>query len=242
MKVNFYEEFPAKESLQKLKSLKFKSVLFLATKSLSEFKNLEKKVSKINKNIECAYWPIIKNSYWISPFSNTSNLLELFSELSQCKKQILIDLEFPLKKSMIIKNIPSYFKNKKLIKDFLDKNKKRVITAQFPPSILDPLIKIGGLNYNLKIKKSLMWYSSMNSNMMNKNITKNLIKLEDKSNYSISLGTIAKGIFENEPLLSSSDLEKDLLFVKKQGFKEVIIFRLEGLNKDYLKIINKFAN
>ena len=87
-----------------------------------------------------------------------------------------------------------------------------------------------------------MWYSSMNSNMMNKNITKNLIKLEDKSNYSISLGTIAKGIFENEPLLSSSDLEKDLLFVKKQGFKEVIIFRLEGLNKDYLKIINKFAN
>jgi len=31
-----------------------------------------------------------------------------------------------------------------------------------------------------------MWYSSMNSNIMNKNIKKNLIKLKDKNNYSIS--------------------------------------------------------
>jgi hypothetical protein len=82
----------------------------------------------------------------------------------------------------------------------------------------------------------------MISKTVNKNIKKNLIKLRNKNQYSISLGTIAHGIFGNEKILSSKNLEKDLEFVKKAGFKKVIIFRLEGLNKDYLNIIKKFVN
>ncbi len=68
----------------------------------------------------------------------------------------------------------------------------------------------------------------------------NLKKLKNKSQYSISLGTIAKGILGNEPILPPKKLEKDLRFVKKAGFEKVIIFRLAGLNKKYLKIIKKF--
>jgi len=240
MEINFYEEFPKKENLKKLKLIKFKSKLFIASKSLQEFQELKKRVKKINKKTDCIYWPIVKNSYWISPFSNTKDLIELFDELNRCNNHLLIDLEMPLNKKLILKNIFNHFKNRRLIKDFLGKNKSRITTAQFSSSILSLFMRILGLDYNINIKKSLMWYSSMNSNIMNKNIKKNLIKLKDKNNYSISLGTTAIGILGNEPILSSENLEKNLEFAKKAGFNEIIIFRLGGLNKDYIKIINKF--
>ena len=64
MKIDFYEEFPTKENLQKLKLIDFSSRIFIAAHSLKEFKEFEKKVKKIYKNIKTAYWPIIENSYW----------------------------------------------------------------------------------------------------------------------------------------------------------------------------------
>jgi hypothetical protein len=242
MKIDFYEEFPKRENIEKLRLIKFKTRLFIAAKSLKEFKELEKKVRRINKKVECAYWPIIKNSYWISPFSNTQDLIDLFDELDKCSNHLLIDLELPLNKALILKNIFSYFINRKLIKDFLEKNQNRITTAQFSSSIISILMRILGLDYNVNIEKSFMWYSSMNSEMMNNNIKKNLIRLKNKNNYSISLGTIATGILGNEPILLPEDLEGDLGFVKKAGFNKIVIFRLGGLNKNYIKIINKFQN
>ena len=79
MEIGFYEEFPKNENLKKLNLITFKTRLFIAAKSLSEFQNLEKQAKKINNKIECAYWPIIKNSYWISPFANTKDLLVYLS-------------------------------------------------------------------------------------------------------------------------------------------------------------------
>lgn len=240
MKISFYEEFPKKANLEKLRLINFPCRLFIAGKSLEEFKDLERKVCKINKKVRCAYWPIIKNSYWISPFSNTCDLIELFEELEGCENELLVDLEFPLNKKFILKNFLKFFKNKKLIIDFLERNKERVVTAEFPSSILYFFMKFAGLDYNIKTEKSLMWYSSMMPDFMNKNIKKNLIKLKDKDDYSISLGTIDIGILGNESILSYESLRKDLEFVKKAGFNKVIIFRLGGLNKDYINIINKF--
>jgi len=240
MKIDFYEEFPKKESIEKLKLIKFKSRLFIAAKSLKDFQRFEKIVKKINNKVECAYWPIILNSYWISPFSNTLDLIELFDELNKCCNHLLIDLELPLNKRLILKNVLSYYKNRKLIKKFLEKNKNRITTAQFPSSIISLFMKILGLDYNINIEKSFMWYSSMIPPIANKHIKKNLMKLKNKNNYSISLGTIAIGILGKEPILSPDNLKRNLEFVKKAGFNKIIIFRLGGLNKDYIKIINKF--
>ena len=64
--------------------------------------------------------------------------------------------------------------------------------------------------------------------------------IKDKTDYSISLGTIAHGINGDEPILSSGNLEEDLEFVKTSGFKKVIIFRLGGLNKEYINVLEKF--
>jgi hypothetical protein len=242
MEIGFYEEFPSKENLEKLKLIKFKTRLFVAAKSIKEFKKFEKIAKKIKKDIDVIYWPIIPNSYYISPFSNTSDLKKLFQELEKIDNNLLIDLELPLNKRLILKNLFSFFKNKRIIKKFMNKNKHKITTAEPVEILFLKYLKFRGQDFPVKTEKSLMWYTSMISKTVNKNIKKNLIKLRNKNQYSISLGTIAHGIFGNEKILSSKNLEKDLEFVKKAGFKKVIIFRLEGLNKDYLNIIKKFVN
>ncbi|MBI2046572.1 hypothetical protein HYT26_00205 [Candidatus Pacearchaeota archaeon] len=239
MQIDFYEEFPTKDNLEKLKLIKFKSRIFIAAKSLSEFNKIAKQAKRINKNLKYACWLIIKNSYWISPFSNTEDLKRLFSGLNKAKICLLVDLEMPLNKGMIIKNLFVFIKNRKLIEQYLEENKKKITTAQFPP-LLSKSAKFIGLDYCANTEKSLMYYSSILSVKMNKYIKRILPKIKNKQNYSVSLGTIAKGIFGNEPILSPKNLEKDLKFIKKIGFDKAIIFRLGGLNKNYIKVINKF--
>jgi len=242
MKIEFYEEFPNKRNLEKLKLVKFKTRLFIAAKSIQEFQEFEKQVKKIKKGVEIAYWPIVENSYWISPFSNTKDLIKLFKDLEKIDNHLLIDLELPLAKrwKMYFKNILHLKKNKKIIKEFMERNKKRITTAEYPLAFASKLMKFIGLNYNIKTEKSIMWYSSMMPKSLNKKIKKNIKNIKNKKNYSISLGTLAIGILGNEKILSPEKLEKDLEFVKKAGFKKVIIFRLEGINKKYLQVINKF--
>ena len=242
MKIDFYEEFPTDENLKKLKLIDFPTRIFVAAKSLDEFKKLEKRIKKINKKVECAYWPIIRNSYWISPFSNTKDLIDLFKELEACDNHLLIDLEFPLNKKMIFKNLFSWRKNKKIIRRFLEKNKARVTTAQFPSPLISRFIRLVGLDYDVKVEKSLMWYSSIISKSINERIKRYLIRLKNKSDYSVSLGTIAFGVFGDEPILSPEDLERDLMFVKRAGFEKIVIFRLGGLNEKYMDIIKKFID
>jgi len=242
MPINFYEEYPTQKNLEKLTLIDYPIRLFIAAHSIKEFSTLEKKTKQIKGNTQVAYWPIIPNSYWISPFSNTKDLEKLFQELETIDNPLLIDLELPKDRKLILKNLPYFLKNKKLIKKFLEQNKTRVTTAEFPASIISPFMRLLGLNYNIKTEKSLMFYTSMNPEMMNKNIRKNLLRIKDKENYSISLGTIATGVLGNEPILSPQKLEKDLEFVRNTGFDKVIIFRLGGLNKKYIQIINKFQN
>ena len=102
-------------------------------------------------------------------------------------------------------------------------------------------MKILGLNYRVDCEKSPMFYTSMKSHKEIKNTKKYLSRIKNKKQYAVALGTIAIGIQGNEPILSTKNLEKDLKFVEKVGFNKVIIFRLGGLNKEYLKILNKFA-
>ncbi len=239
MQIDYYEEFPTKNNLQKLKLIKYRARLFLASDSIKKYEKLKKQVKKINPKIKTAYWPIIPNSYWISPFSNTKDLINLFNNLKKIKDPVLIDLEPPLKnKILILKNIFSFFKNKRLIKEFLEKNKNRITTAQFPYTARP--IYISGLNYKIKTEKTLMNYSSMVPKPTKNYIKKILKNIKNKKDYSISLGVIAKGILGNEKILSTKELKKDLEFIKKIGFRKVIIFRLGGLNKQYMNIINKF--
>jgi hypothetical protein len=242
MQIEFYEEFPSEENLKKLKLIKFPTKIFIASKSVDEFKKYEKIAKSYKTDLKVAYWPIVKNSYWISPFANTKDLIELFSELNKIKNPLLIDLELPLRKKwkMYFKNIFHFSKNKKLIREFIEKNKERITTAEYPFAFVSKFMKLIGLNYKINYERSIMWYSSMFSKFLNKKIKFNLTKIKNKSNHSISLGTIAVGILGNEQILSPKNLEKDLEFVRKSGFKKVVIFRLGGLNRDYINVLHKF--
>lgn len=128
---------------------------------------------------------------------------------------------------MYSKNIFHFRKNKKLIKEFLEKNKKRITTAEYIRGAYSKGAKFLGLDYDVKTEKSLMFYTSIIKKADENLWKKKIFQIKNKKDYSISLGTLARGILGNEPILSSENLEKDLQFVQKAGFKKVIIFRLE---------------
>ncbi len=67
--------------------------------------------------------------------------------------------------------------------------------------------------------------------------------LKDYKNVlQVGLGTIAKGVFGNEPILSPANLEEDLHFLYKHSIDTAVIFRLGGLNEKYLSIIMKYVH
>jgi hypothetical protein len=248
MKINFYEEFPTKKNLQKLKQVKFPTKLFLAAPSVDKYLKLKQQAEKIKKNIKTAYWPIVKNSYWISPFSNSIDLDNLFKELENHKGEILIDLELPLlNKKLFLKNFFKFPKNKKMIKKFIEKNKDRITTAQSPfqGKIIRRIRQFFGWDFDINCEKSFMFYTStlrsMHLGFLIKQVEKSLEKIKNKKRCSIGLGVLAKGVF-SENILTPSQLEQNLKFVKKAGFQKVVLFRLGGLNKKYLDILKKFID
>lgn len=255
MKINFFEEFPNKKNLTKLKLIDFSSVLYVAAKSFEEFKSLKEKIIRINPKIEVAYWPILKKSYWVSPFSYTCELKNLFNDLKKNKRKnplkILIDLELPmLNKELFLLNLLSFFRNKKLIRGIFRDAKRlniEILTAEYAISskLHQKKLELLGVSYPLNKyphKKLIMFYSSMLKNESLLEIKRYIKKQSGEIDglLQIGLGTIAVGILGNEPILSPENLDKDLSFCKKQNIGSVIIFRLGGLNRQYLKTIKKY--
>ena len=92
---------------------------------------------------------------------------------------------------------------------------------------------------NTKIK---MIYTSMHRIFNEELIREEIKKYKEHYNekFIVGLGTIAVGINGNEKILTPEELERDLRICKESGVKEVVIFRLGGLNKEYIKVMNKF--
>lgn len=128
MKIYFYEEFPTKENLDKIKLIDFPTKLIVAAKSLEQFNPIRNKIKKYKNIKEVAYWPILDKDegYWFSAFAKNSALKRIIDELKQNKKPLTImwDAELPIKSSLIFKQFLNYFRNRKIILDFF-KNSKR---------------------------------------------------------------------------------------------------------------------
>ena len=60
-----------------------------------------------------------------------------------------------------------------------------------------------------------------------------------KNNFMLAFGVLTQGILGNEPAISTKLLERDLNLAKKHNLSEVVIFRLGGLSKKYLKILSQ---
>ncbi|MFC1705075.1 hypothetical protein ACFLZ6_01995, partial [Nanoarchaeota archaeon] len=124
MRINFFEEFPTKVNLAKLKLVDFPTKVYTAAKSMKEFDRIKKDCAKYMYVQEIAYWPVLREEegYWFSAFSDTEGLKRTIKELEKNKSPmtILWDAEVPmLKKSLILNQLKNRSKNIKIIKDFL---------------------------------------------------------------------------------------------------------------------------
>lgn len=241
MLISFFEEFPTKQNLEKIKLIDFKTKLYLASHSLSEFKKIKIK----NKNVkEIIYWPILRKEegYWYSPLSKNSAIERTLKEIPE-KLPVMIDLELPTTQNpkLYFTQLHNFIKNKGLITNFIRQH-RNVYTAEYFP--IKNWMKFLGLNYNpIKHNSKMikMFYTSMwpfPRNFLDSKIKEYKEKYRDR--FIPAFGTIATGISGNESILLPEKLKQDLQLAEKNKIKEVIIFRLGGLNKDYIKVISKF--
>ncbi|MBS3123442.1 hypothetical protein J4437_02270 [Candidatus Woesearchaeota archaeon] len=257
MQISFFEEFPTKENLDKLKLVNWPTKLYLAAKSLEEFnrlkaslmnKNSKSSIPKNNENNlkEVIYWPILskKEGYWISPFSQRKALKRVFSELEHSKISVMLDLELPTTKNvwLYLTQALNFLRNKSLIRRFIEEYKGMVYLAEYYPEgrAKEKIMEFIGIHYCLKnVKIIKMLYHSLhdyNETFIVKELQRG--KEEFGKNFLVAYGTIARGINRNEPVLNVKQLEKDLKIARNMEIREVVIFRLGGLNKEYLSRID----
>jgi hypothetical protein len=261
MQIHFFEEFPGQKNLMNAKYITFPSVIYMAARSFEEFLSSRARLLDINPGLEAAYWPTLKGSYWVSPFSETQDLLRLRSELKKYvhKKnlKVLIDLELPLlDKRHLLKNLPHFFRNRSIIISILRMQELynfHVKTAVYPaPSEFHAFVmRMLGVAYpkeRYRHDSIIMYYTSMIKNKKTKAgimrmISKGRSRAVEKQSIAdtqLGLGTIATGILTDEPKLSPQELRKDLVFAKRSGIGTAVVFRLGGLDKDYLDVIKDF--
>lgn len=253
MQISFLEEYPTDNNLSKLKLLPFKTNLYIASESVKQFLKLRQMIKEQYENVNgVIYWPILKVSegYWMSAFSKNNALKRIIREinLSEQKFSVLWDAELPLlNKKLYFTEISNFLKNKKIIDDFLNtpNQKHPIIVAVFPKEGINKILHYlsRAAFYRENFSYVDMIYTSLLKGVNKKEFLSRTVKdsKEKFKEYMISLGLIAGGVGGTASLISKEDLLKELQFAKSQNVKEVIIYRLGGLNKDYLSVIKKFA-
>ena len=247
MIISFFEEYPTRKNLGKLKLVTWPTKLYVAARSLKEFNKI--KASIRNRNVkEVVFWPILEKDegYWISPFSDIEGLKRVLSEIGDVP--VMIDAELPFRRHplLLFSQFFSFFSNRKMIRDFI-RNHDNVYVSEYYPTgkFKEGIMSFLGLHFNLRRHKCnviKMVYHSMH-HFDKQFITEKLKagKKEFGGRFMVAYGTIAKGVAGNEPLLSLNQLREDLEIAKEVGIKEVIIFRLGGLNKDYCSVIKELC-
>ncbi len=245
MQISFFEEFPAKENLAKIKYVSFSTKIYLAAHSLKEFQNIGLSSSNIKEKI---YWPLLQKEegYWFSPFSNRGSIKRIFKELEHNPVPVMLDAELPTHPhpQLYFTESMNFFRNRSLIQDFI-KNRKNIYTAEYFPSskISSIFFQFLGLSFASKNHYPIkMIYSSMHD--FGEEFIRAEIKKAKKlygKRVRIALGTLSHGIKGNEPMITAKMLERDMNICKSLDIEEVILFRLGGMNKEYQKVILKFV-
>jgi len=256
MQIDFFEEFPEQGPLEKACFITHVCTVYIAARSITEFKKYARELNEINPRVSAAWWPVLPRSYWISPFSFTGELYSLKDELASYQGNplhLLLDLELPLlRPSLFIRNLFSFRRNKKIIRELFAAAVARghtVATAEYPFSgrVITRILRLLGVTFPLETHphvKILMYYSSMYRWPRLQRYLKKRIRTKAKhygSSLQVGLGTIDTGIFGTEPILPPEGLDADLRFLAESGVSTAIIFRLSGMNEGYAEVIGKFA-
>ncbi|MFH1623381.1 MAG: hypothetical protein ABIA12_02595 [Candidatus Aenigmatarchaeota archaeon] len=259
MRIDFFEEFPTKRNMAKVGLIDFRSTIYVAARSLAEFRGIERRLGKAHRNIELAYWPITKGSYWISPFAHRHELEKLFDDLggNRRKLKVLFDLELPMMaKSLFVRNARQFLSNKRLIESRmsdLSRSNTEILTAEYPAIGRRTLSLMRTLGVSASMKKFkhrkiFMCYSSIYPKRFGR-LVRGFISKEVPKNkmYHVAVGLIKEGILsvtgrvKRRRLLTPEGLDRDLSFLERAGVGSATIFRLGGLDTEYLDVIRKYT-
>lgn len=247
MRVSFFEEFPTKETLDKLSLVTWPATVYVAAKSVKEYQKLILPYKQ--DNLTFGYWPILKKEegYWLSPFSSPKAVQRTITDIKRNKPLVMWDAELPFRHPWLFFHFWYFLKNKKAITLLFSEYGPKIRTAEYTikgklsQAILSKLgVAFSPNHYGNK--KIVMYYTSMHKGtswIFLKQI-KRLLALH-KDSLHVALGTIATGILGNEPILTPEQLERDLQKMQQLDIQEVVIFRLGGLNKKYQRILQKFV-
>ena len=133
-----------------------------------------------------------------------------------------------------------------MIRNFIKDSETEIVTGEYPPApVLRRLFGALGVSYKseeLGHTRYLMYYTSMLPSLVNRLLANSVEKTaENDEKVAVGLGTIERGVLKIEPILSPENLEKDLKRMEEVDIEEVAIFRLGGLDKDYIEVLNRFA-
>lgn len=257
MTITLVEEFPIDRNLVKLKLFDFPVNIFVAANSIGEFSKIETKIRKYSSVGVIGYWPIlkIKEGYWISAFSKRKGVERIINELrnSNGPISVLWDAELPLlRKRLFLTEFPRFFGNRKIIQNFVANPPEQVMLY-----VAENWIK--GLLYRLVLKifaatfEPRLGYRRMEMlyGQLNHELLRRLLKLkagaEASRNYYPIFGATAKGIGDSGSegswmRISPQKLDEQLNIAQELGIKEVVIYRLGGLDKGFLRVIQKYAD
>lgn len=251
MIISFFEEFATEENLSKLELISFKSKIYVAAKDVNSFCVLREKILKQNKKItEVIWWPVLRRDeqYWMSPWSKREALERVIEQADKNGFSILWDAEFPVDKKIFTLPLTlRFYQNRKLIRDFIRNSKNTIYTAEYKSSnsFLDFWLRFSGIsfspgygNYVIKMVYSSL-FGTIDKKVLDKVIKHNKKIYEDR--FILSLGIIAKGLGD-EGLITPNELRKCLDIARVNDLKEVVLFRLGGLNRQYLNSIYDFGD
>ncbi|HAA55021.1 MAG TPA: hypothetical protein DCE42_09700, partial [Myxococcales bacterium] len=253
MQIDFFEEFPTVENLEKLSLLESPCTVYLAAHSVDEFRQLTAPWREKAPHISWSFWPLLPDSYWISPFSFPSELRQLVEDLQRPHEEgleILLDLELPLRAPRLFwKNARHFLRNRRHIRGVFEDASRhhiQIATAEYPlfGSFFQGLLNQLGLAYDAHTQHHtiLMFYTSIIPTFLHKLSQRSLLHYCKHTQHpvKVGLGTIATGIFGNEPILTPSSLRADLQFLQTHGIHQAVIFRLGGLDDEYMDVIRSF--
>lgn len=247
MRVNFFEEYPEDGELERASLIDFPSTIFIAADSVAAYRRHRDELASINPDVESAYWPLLGESYWVSPFADGDELAALFEATHDLEDPVLLDLELPVKRPrQFLRNGTDFFRNRRIIREFIEEADTEIVTAEYPPlPVVDRLFEPLGIAYDatdLGHVRCPMYYTSILPEGLVEQVGDTVTAMaRADGRVIVGLGTIATGVFDDEPILPPAGLERDLERMADAGIDEVGIFRLGGLDDAYYEVIQQFV-